>query len=137
MNLPRIIMTRLDLVRIRRLLKASVTWPHLMDHSSLYLELNRALIVDPARIPDNVVTMNSRVLFSDEDTGIHQEITLVYPENADASLGRVSILSPIGSALIGLSSGQSIEWPDDPSPSRRIRILSVLHQPEAAGHYLL
>ena len=81
--------------------------------------------------------MNSRVVFVDEATGKQREITLVYPNDADATNSRISILAPIGSALLGLSIGQSINWTMPNGNAKRFRIVKVLYQPEAAGDFQL
>ena len=100
MNEPKIIMTKLDVMRIRKLLAAGFEWPASVDYNRLKKELDRAEIVDSRDIPPHVVTMNSRVIYTDTDTGTQHEVTLVYPHTADVSKGRISILSPLGSALI-------------------------------------
>jgi regulator of nucleoside diphosphate kinase len=100
--------------------------------STLVAELERAQVVPWELLPHDVVTMNSRVLFQDESTGERREITIVYPQDAHASEGRISILAPVGTALLGLSAGQSIEWPFPDGRSRRLRVIEVLYQPEAA-----
>jgi regulator of nucleoside diphosphate kinase len=96
-------------------------------------ELGHAVVVDSTTVPSDVVTMNSRVWFEDLDTGEQLEITLVYPSDADVDQGKVSVLAPVGSALLGLSVGQSIEWPLPGGKSRQLRVVSVNYQPEAAG----
>jgi regulator of nucleoside diphosphate kinase len=89
-------------------------------------ELARATIVPAESLPDGVVSMNSRVVFEDLDTGQRREIVLVYPREADISAGRVSVLTSLGSALLGLSVGQEITWPMPRGRQRRVRVLSVL-----------
>ncbi|HYG67633.1 MAG TPA: nucleoside diphosphate kinase regulator [Anaeromyxobacteraceae bacterium] len=89
-------------------------------------ELDRAIVVgDGEPLPPDVVTMDSRVVFEDGRTGNVREVTLVYPGGADASAGRVSVLAPIGAALLGLRAGDTIEWPLPQGRTARIRILSV------------
>ncbi len=73
-------------------------------------ELVRAVVVSPEKIPKDVVTMNSRVVFEDETTGERREITLVYPKHADIASGKVSVLVPVGTALLGMRVGQTIDW---------------------------
>ena len=85
------------------------------------------------QIPPHVVTMNSRVRFKDESSGTELTVTLVYPGDADASTGRISILAPVGSALIGLSVGDTIEWQLPNGRTKTLRIVELLYQPEAAG----
>jgi regulator of nucleoside diphosphate kinase len=77
--------------------------------------------------------MNSVVSFEDLETGQRSEVTLVYPSASSGTEGRVSIFAPIGSALLGLSVGDSIEWPVPGGRSRRLRVTAVRYQPEAEG----
>lgn len=97
-------------------------------------ELARAQIVPQTEIPKEVVTMNSKIRFVDEVTKKESEVTLVYPKDADVTKGQVSVLAPVGTALIGLRLGQSIEWPM-PNGPRRLRVISIIYQPEAEGHW--
>lgn len=99
--------------------------PHLAD------ELNNAVVVDSCRVPPDVVTMNSRVLFEDESTGERRAVTIVFPQQADASLGSISVLAPIGTALLGLGVGQSIVWPFPDGATHCLRVLRIIYQPEA------
>ena len=106
----------------------------LRAHVPLRRELDRAIVVSSAAVPPDVVTMNSRVRYSDEMDGMKRTISLVYPTHADAAGGKVSVLAPVGTALLGLSEGQSIEW-DFPDGSRRLlKLEEVLHQPERIGN---
>ena len=73
----------------------------------------------------------------ERETGAEREATLVYPKDASATEGRISILAPVGAALIGLRAGDSIDWPMPNGRSKRLRIVSVLWQPEAAGEFEL
>ncbi len=93
-------------------------------------ELDRASIVPSARVPVDVVTMNSRIVFEDV-TGARREVLLVYPPAADGSRDRISVLSPVGTALLGLAVGESIDWPIAEGAMRRLRIVAVLYQPES------
>ena len=77
--------------------------------------------------------MNSRVVFEDETTAQRREVTLVYPGKADINAGKISILVPVGTALLGLRAGQSIDWELPGGQKRRYRIIEVPYQPEAAG----
>lgn len=81
--------------------------------------------------------MNSRVRYMDELAGVTREITLVYPHDASRYESRVSVLSPVGSALLGLRVGQTIEWPMVSGRPGRFRVLALPYQPESAGHYHL
>lgn len=88
-------------------------------------EIDRAAICGRADIPSDVVTMGSEVTFLDENRGAERSIRLVYPSDADISAGRISILTPVGAGLIGLSVGQSINWPDRGGAEHRLTIISV------------
>lgn len=101
--------------------------PEIAD--GLRSELDRARIVEPSEIPRDVVTMNSTVRFTDEESGKEFERTLCYPEEATGGVDKVSILAPLGSALLGLSVGQRIDWPVPGGRTARIRILDVVSQP--------
>lgn len=100
--------------------------PEIAD--GLRSELDRARIVEPEEMPADVVTMNSTVRFADEETGKEFERTLCYPEEATGGSDKVSILAPLGSALLGLSVGQRIDWPVPGGRTARIRILDVVSQ---------
>ena len=86
-------------------------------------ELDAASILPDHLVPADVVTMNSLVVYRDLDTGLEANIQLVYPEEADAAGGRISVLAPVGAALIGLRVGERIEWP---LPNRHRRVLEVV-----------
>lgn len=99
---------------------------------SLESELDRAVVVPQSDIPSDVVTMNSQVTYEDCQSGARRTVRLVYPAEANSAAGRVSVLAPIGSALLGLAVGQEIEWAV-PSGRKRIRVVGVDYQPEAMG----
>jgi regulator of nucleoside diphosphate kinase len=88
-------------------------------------ELDRAIILEDARVPSDVAAIGSRVRFADESTGSTRDVVLVYPSDADASAGRISVLAPVGAALIGLRAGDRIEWPLPGGRTARIRIAAV------------
>lgn len=127
---PNIVITHLDQIRLQRLIELgdSPTLERLEE------ELERAEIVAPQDVPADVVTMNSDVIYEDLASGQRRTVQLVYPKDADAGLGRVSVLAPIGAALIGLRTGQEIDWPT-PGGTRRVRVIGVTYQPEAEGDY--
>ena len=130
--LPSITVSSLDLSRLEGIL-ANAQASAAID--ALEEELNRADVIEPSAVPPTLVTMNSTVRFAFEDQGDGSEpfeLTLCYPRDAGAS-GTVSILAPIGSALLGLSVGDSIDWPVPGGASRRVRILALTYQPESAG----
>lgn len=125
--------TEADQKRLRTIID---NWPTTRDREALEAlsdELDRAEVVPSERIAGNVVTMNSRVLFEDEETGESREVELVYPHESAPELRRVSVLAPIGSALLGLSVGQTIDWPVPGGKIKRLRIVRILYQPEEAG----
>lgn len=96
------------------------------DISALLLaEIDRAEIHTADTLPANSVAMNSHVTFIDEGSGTRRDVQLVYPQNADIEAGRISILTPIGAGLIGLTEGQSILWPDRDGHKRYLRIERV------------
>ncbi|HZP03048.1 MAG TPA: nucleoside diphosphate kinase regulator [Terriglobia bacterium] len=102
---------------------------------SLEEELDRAEVVAANEIPPDVVTMNSRVRVRDLDSGMERVYTIVFPRDADPAHNRISILAPIGTALLGYRVGDVIEW-EVPAGTRRLRVEEVLYQPEAAGERL-
>jgi regulator of nucleoside diphosphate kinase len=102
----------------------------------LQTELLRAVIVDAHDVPPDVVTMNSELVYEDVESGAKRVVRLVFPKDADAAAGRISVLAPIGAALLGLHVGQEIEW-RVPAGVRRIRVAELRYQPEAAGHVSL
>ncbi len=99
-------------------------------HPPLERELDRAIVVSSAAVPADVATMNSRVRYTDQNDGVQRTVSLVFPLYADAAEGKVSVLAPVGTALLGLSAGQSIEWDFPDGSRRRLKLEEVLHQPE-------
>jgi regulator of nucleoside diphosphate kinase len=130
-----IILTQQDMDRLTALIEGVQAERNVEAAEALESELSRAKIVEPADVPADTVTMNSRVRFVDESTGNEREATLVFPQDASAAEGRISILAPIGAALIGLRSGDTIDWPLPNGRSKRLRLVEVMWQPEAAGQY--
>ena len=104
--------------------------------NELEKELNRGKIVEPKDIPKDVITMNSTVLLKDLDSEKEMKYTLVFPDVADISKNKLSILAPIGTALIGYKVGDIIEW-EVPAGLRKLKVKEILYQPEAAGDYNL
>ena len=100
-------------------------------HAHLAAELENAEIVAAGCVPPGVVTMNSRVLFEDVTAGESREITIVFPQDSDVLRGNVSVLAPVGTALLGLTEGESIVWPFPDGGSRCLRVLKITFQPEA------
>ena len=91
-------------------------------------EIERAELHEPETLPDTAVTIGSHVDFVDEKSSQLRSVELVFPAGANIAEGRISILTPMGAALYGLTAGQSIDWPDLDGHPRRLRILRV-HQP--------
>lgn len=130
---PPITVSSLDLERIEELLDSAAN-KKLPGIEALRTELNRANILDPDEIPADLVTMNSTIVFRDEETTNEYELTLVYPD-ASSQPSAVSILAPVGSALLGLSIGQSISWQVPGGRNLQLRVLDVKSQPEASHQY--
>jgi len=123
-----------DFARLTNLVgntKASVDSDALQKRD-LRSELNRAVRVPKDRIPPDVITMNSKVVLRDLQTGENFECTVVFPGQADVNKGRISILAPIGTALIGYRKGDTIEW-NMPGGTARLKVEEILYQPEAAS----
>jgi regulator of nucleoside diphosphate kinase len=131
----RIILTEEDMARLRRLVEQNATGRNAKECEALEAELDRAEVVAPTDVPQDVVTMNSRVRFVEEGTGEEHEATLVYPFDANVNEWRISVLAPVGAALLGLSIGQSIDWPMPDGAMKRLRVINVVYQPEAAGEF--
>lgn len=100
----------------------------------LQAELDQAVIVEAAEIPADVVTMRSTVELTDLDSGETEVHTLVFPEEADVEQRRLSVLAPIGTAVLGYRVGDTFEW-KVPSGMRRLKVTKILYQPEAAGNW--
>ena len=129
MQQPHLVISSLDLDRIEQLLGNHP------QHLALQEELDRAEIRDPADMPPDVVTMNSTVRFKMQNSGNDFCLTLVYPKDVQGDESKISVLAPVGSALIGLSVGQSIDWEAPGGRSLKLKVMSVRYQPEAAGNF--
>ncbi len=129
--LPNIVLSSLDLDRLDQLLsRLPATDPARLQ---LEQELDRGAVVEPAAMPANVVTMNSTVRLRLLKTGEEPCLTLVYPKDLDASGDKVSVLAPVGSALLGLSEGDQIHWPMPDGEIQPIQVLQLVYQPERSG----
>jgi regulator of nucleoside diphosphate kinase len=131
-NKPRIILTSLDLERLEKLLD-SLPENAFPGKLALQEELDRAELVEPGEVPPTVVTMNSTVRFSTPETKNEFRLTLVYPKDVSGKADNISILAPVGSALLGLSVGDELEWPRPGGGATRVRVDEILYQPEHAG----
>ncbi len=129
-----IYITRHDMQRLRELLEN----PDLMQQKPylepLRRELDRADVVEPAAIPSDTITMNSTVRLTDIQTGEELVLTLTYPDEASISAGKISVLAPIGTAILGCRETDTVEW-EVPEGVRALRVERVLDQPEARGEY--
>ena len=130
--------TEFDLERLKKLLADAQRTKYRGSEylTKLQMELDRAKVVKPKKVPSDVITMNSTVTVVDLDTGKEEVYTLVFPEDANAGQGKISVLAPIGTAMLGYEVGDTFEW-EVPAGKRRLQVKSILYQPEAAGDYHL
>lgn len=129
-----IVMTEDDVDRLRNVL-VGVGQRQTKDREHLEQltdELDRARVVPSNEIPPDVVTMNSEVALRDLDTNEEMVFRVVFPSEANVDQHKMSVLAPLGTAVLGYRAGDSIEW-RVPGGTRRIRIERVLYQPEGAG----
>ncbi len=129
--------TELDLERLQRVLDLHAETARSEHTEALEWKLSKAHVTSSEAVPPGVVTMNSTVLFEDEGRGEFQQVTLCYPKDARNAPGRVSVLAPVGVALLGLSLGNRVELVVPGGHKRRLRVVAVPYQPEAAGHFHL
>ncbi|RJG17740.1 nucleoside diphosphate kinase regulator [Massilia cavernae] len=129
---PTIIVSALDMERLEALLD-SLPSAQAGCRDALLDELARAEVVPSGQVPPGVVTMNSTVRFAIDSLEGSHTLTLAYPKDMDGTEGRVSVLTPVGSALLGLSEGDSIDWPRPDGAPLRLTVSEVLYQPERAG----
>ena len=129
---PSIIVSSHDLARLDAMLD-SHTHANNPVAAQLADELNRAQIVEPDQVPAGTVTMHATVQCQDELSGDTHSLTLVYPHEANFDLGRVSVLAPVGCALLGLTVGQSIDWNAPGGRKLRLRVIEVQDEPQRAA----
>jgi len=122
--------TEVDQARLRNLLALA----HPSAVFELEHEVERATVVEPHRVPQDVVTMNSRAVVRLDGETV--EVALVYPEEADDNAGKFSVCSDVGTAILGYKEGDAFDWRMT-HRTRHVRIEKVLYQPEAAGHFHL
>ncbi len=127
-----IYVTSEDRKRLQALLSRPTDTLDRDDVSDLVAEVQRAVVMPASEIPPDVITLNSRARLLDLDQLATLELTVVYPEDADFAAGRISVVAPIGAAMLGYRVGDEIEWVV-PSGPRRLRVEAILYQPEAAG----
>jgi regulator of nucleoside diphosphate kinase len=134
----RLFITDTDRDRLEKLLLGTRQWSsrdkaHLQ---ALEEELDKAYTVESREIPGDVVTMRSQMRVRDMKSGAEMDISVVFPSEADSEQGKISVLAPIGTALLGYRVGDVVEW-KVPGGLRRLKVERILYQPEAAGHYHL
>lgn len=132
----RLIYSELDARRLREVADTAVFNGFRNKHliRQLNREINNAEIRTPEEVPPNVVTMRSVVLVTDLSDGSHHQLSLQYPDEADAPNGHISVLTPTGLALIGAVEGQVVSY-EAPSGTRQLRVDEILYQPEAQKDY--
>lgn len=132
----KIFITQVDAEKLRRLLwdAGSTDYRGSEYLKKLRQELERAEVVDPKLTPPDVITMNSTAVLEDIEAGEEMVYTLVFPEDADLSQGKISILAPIGTGMLGYRVGDIFEW-DTPAGRVKIKVKALTYQPEAAGKY--
>jgi len=104
------------------------------DLQELEEVLNRGLLISSRNVPGDVITMNSTACLIDLDTGEELVYTLVFPKDADIQQNKISVLAPIGTAMLGYSIGEIFEW-RVPDGVRRLKVKELLYQPETSGDY--
>lgn len=131
-----IYLTEKDFQRLHSLVQAQrlVSGAHTVG--ALSQELKRAKVVATEEIPENIVTMNSLVKLKDLKSGSDMELTVVYPKDADLSKYKISVLAPVGTAILGSKVGDKVERPG-PKGTIVYEVVEVLYQPEAAGDLYL
>jgi regulator of nucleoside diphosphate kinase len=129
--LPQIKMTIWNFCKLDSLLIAHADEWCWRAAAQLARELKRSIVMDDNQIPSDVATMGSRVEFRIEGTGLTQVATIVYPGDGHLYDDAISVLTPLGSALLGLSEGLSISYAGPDGRSVEVTILRILHQPEA------
>ncbi|KAA0013070.1 nucleoside diphosphate kinase regulator [Billgrantia pellis] len=131
---PPILINRLDAERLQRLIdQASEKDRFVAD--CLEAELERGEVVDPDKVPADVVSMNSQVQFTDLTRNRQMTRTLVYPHSLATTEDGLSVMAPIGAGLIGLRIGDEIDWPLPGDGKARLRIDAILWQPEREGQF--
>ncbi len=124
----KIYITESDKQKLQKLIDSQINDINKEYITELEAELKRAETVSPGEIPNDVVTMNSKVLLLTD--GVEEEISLVYPDEADVEKNRISVLSPIGTAILGYAEGDMLEW-NVPGGVVKVELKKILYQPEA------
>jgi regulator of nucleoside diphosphate kinase len=132
-----VVITEADFDRLKHLTESP---RYRVTHASLLMalkgDLDRGTVVAPGDVPKGIVTMHSQVSVMDMKSKESETYTLVYPDEADISEGRLSVLAPLGTALLGMKVGQTVKF-QAPAGLRRLKIEKIHYQPEAAGDFHL
>jgi regulator of nucleoside diphosphate kinase len=131
-----ITITDLDAKRLSALLMTRVGLAYRNEARRLRETLRRATIVDSRSVAGDVVTMRSKVVYEDLTSGKTKEVTIVYPWSGHER-STTNVLSPVGTALLGLRVGDRISWALEDATTMVLRVLALPYQPEAAGHWHL
>lgn len=133
MNEDSIFMSEKDILRIKHVL----SFQHSKEYENLEIELERAKVLADNEIPPDLVTMNSKIKFLNVQENKEMIITIVYPSDANFAEGKISVLASLGSAMIGLKVNQLIKWLFPDGKTKTLKLLEVIYQPEANGHWHL
>jgi len=136
MKQNQIVLSRLDRQRIKKCIEEEKQKGTINEHeiNRLVYELENALIVDPRKIPQDIVSMNSEVKISFINYPDQVKLKIVYPNEANIKEGKISVFSPIANAILGRKIGDQVTW-IAPSEGTSFKIDEIIYQPEAAGHY--
>lgn len=133
--MPRqIFITELDKDRLQKLIDKDKEFSKGKEDylRNLEQELDRAQVVTSANIPRDTITMNSKVLLKELESGEEMVYTLVYPDDADITKDKISVLAPVGTAILGFREGDTVDW-KVPGGLVKLEVKKILYQPEAAG----
>ena len=136
MKKKRLVISSRDYTKLKQIIGGEGEASLSENLKNLAAELSNAIILEPEEIPPDVITMTSRVRFMDVEEDEELVFSLVYPEDSDTSQGKLSILAPIGTALLGYRVGDEVRW-KVPAGLKKFRIEEIIYQPEANGDYLL
>ncbi|WP_266204988.1 nucleoside diphosphate kinase regulator [Pontibacter kalidii] len=131
-----IYLTEKDYERLHSLVQV-----HRLENNRLAVEalgrgLKRAKVVPSEEIPEDVVTMNSLIRLKEMSSLTEMELSVVYPKDADLNQRKISVLAPVGTAILGCRVGDEVEWPT-PKGARTYKVMDIIYQPEAAGDVYL
>jgi regulator of nucleoside diphosphate kinase len=134
--MKKLILNKLDYLRIKKAIESAKQVKSINDTEAgnLIKELDSATIVEPTQIPSDIVTMNSIVQISFLNAPRQIQFQIVYPRDANLKENKISIFSPIATALIGYKEGDEVEWIVPAGPTR-LKIDKIIYQPEASGNY--